>query len=47
MGYNFEQYKNLTNWYKKAQTLPHFEENQEGAKALAAIIKGGVDGPLF
>lgn len=42
-GYNLAQHANLDRWYKGCQTLPGFEENQKGAKGLAARIYAVVD----
>lgn len=47
MGYEMSDYSNLKKWYGKIQSLPHFEENENGAKYLAGAMKGLVKESLF
>lgn len=39
MGYDLTVYPNLKTWYEKLQTLPSFDEQLSGAKALASMVK--------
>lgn len=38
-GVKLDKYPNIQGWYKACHTLPGFEENVEGAKAMADYVK--------
>jgi len=39
MGFDFSLYPKLVNWMKKLESLPSYEENLAGAKAIAGLTK--------
>jgi len=47
MGYDMSEYSNLNKWYEMLKSLPDFEENLDGAKYLAGILKDLVDEPMY
>lgn len=38
-GANLAPYPNIQDWYKRVQTLPGYDENQEGGKQFADWIR--------
>jgi len=42
-GYDLTQHSNLNRWYEQCKSLNGFEENLEGAKSLASIVKSKTD----
>lgn len=47
MGYNLTDYPNLKKWFEKLHSLPSFDENLSGAKALADIVKTVYENPAY
>lgn len=39
LGLSLDSFPNVQDWHKRCHTLPGFDENQEGAKQMAEIIK--------
>lgn len=44
MGINIEDYPEIQRWYEQCKALPGFDENEEGAKALASVLNEKVYG---
>jgi hypothetical protein len=47
MGYELSNYSNLNKWFTKLQSLPSFDENRAGAKAITDYIKSITDEPFY
>lgn len=39
VGWDISQFPNIQKWLKNCESLPGYEENIEGAKTFAAIVK--------
>ncbi|CAG9564202.1 unnamed protein product [Danaus chrysippus] len=39
IGWDLSQFPNIERWYKQCSILPGYEENLEGAKAFAGLVK--------
>lgn len=46
-GENLNDYPKLKNWYTRCASLPGFDENEEGATALAVTVAGLLEEPLW
>uniref|UniRef100_A0A336MU03 glutathione transferase n=1 Tax=Culicoides sonorensis TaxID=179676 RepID=A0A336MU03_CULSO len=42
MGVKLDDYPEIQRWYEQCKELPGFEENEEGAKGVGAMVKGKV-----
>lgn len=39
LGWDLSQFPNIERWYKECSILPGYEENLEGARAFAGLVK--------
>lgn len=45
-GFSLEKYENVNDWYKRAQSLPGWEENEQGAQGVAGFVTPILTEPL-